>query len=87
MAGKNVLDFDLPLRTEIKHKLADHGLAVISIGSPIGKVKLSEPWQAHFDRFKIAVESAEFFEADRRTVLPGPFRERRRRARRTEEDH
>jgi 3-dehydroshikimate dehydratase len=63
VAGKNVLDFDDALRSEIKRKLADAGMGVVSIGSPIGKVKLSEPWEKHFDRFKIAVELAEFFNA------------------------
>lgn len=63
VAGKNVLDFDPALRQEIKTKLADNGLAVACIGSPIGKVKLSEPWDKHFDRFKLAVEIAEFFDA------------------------
>jgi|WetSurMetagenome_2_1015567.scaffolds.fasta_scaffold127449_2 3-dehydroshikimate dehydratase len=62
-AGKNVLDFDVPLRTAIKTKLRDNGLGVASIGSPIGKVKISDPWEAHFDRFKVAVELAEFFGA------------------------
>jgi sugar phosphate isomerase/epimerase len=61
--GKNVLDFDPDLRRQIKARLSDNGLGVISIGSPIGKVKIDEPWQPHFDRFKIAVESAEFFGA------------------------
>ena len=63
VAGKNVLDFDPALRREIRQKLADNGLGVVSIGSPIGKVKLAEPFAPHFDRFKIAVELAEFFEA------------------------
>ena len=61
--GKNVLDFDKAMRAEIKRKLADNGLAVLGIGSPIGKVKLSEPFEPHFERFKIAVELAEFFDA------------------------
>src|SRR5271169_6408644 len=61
--GKNVLDFDKSVRIEVKSKLKSNGLAVISIGSPIGKVKISEPWDKHFERFKIAVDSAEFFEA------------------------
>src|SRR5438874_3300670 len=61
--GKNVLDFDNALRAEIKSKLTANGLAVACIGSPIGKVKLADPWPAHFDRFKIAVELAHFFEA------------------------
>jgi 3-dehydroshikimate dehydratase len=63
VAGKNVLDFDPPLCREIRRKLADNGLGVVSIGSPIGKVKISEPFDAHFERFKLAVEMAEFFEA------------------------
>ncbi|HEY1684421.1 MAG TPA: sugar phosphate isomerase/epimerase family protein [Tepidisphaeraceae bacterium] len=61
--NKNVLDFDPALRNEIKTKLADNGLAVAIIGSPIGKVKINEPWSTHFDRFKIAVELAQFFNA------------------------
>jgi 3-dehydroshikimate dehydratase len=61
--NKNVLDFDKSVRIEIKAKLKDHGMGVASIGSPIGKVKIDEPWEKHFERFKIAVESAEFFEA------------------------
>ena len=62
-AGKNVLDFDKSLRAEIKQKLADNGLRVIGIGSPIGKIKLSEPFEPHFEKFKLAVELAEFFDA------------------------
>jgi 3-dehydroshikimate dehydratase len=61
--GKNVLDFDQSLRNEIKSKLVACGLAVACIGSPIGKVKITDDWQPHFDRFKIAVELAEFFAA------------------------
>jgi 3-dehydroshikimate dehydratase len=61
--GKNVLDFDKSVRIEIKAKLKDAGIGVAAIGSPIGKVKIDEPWEKHFERFKIAVESAEFFDA------------------------
>ncbi|HEX8522734.1 MAG TPA: TIM barrel protein [Tepidisphaeraceae bacterium] len=63
VAGRNVLDFDKTLRNDVKRKLADNNMGVISIGSPIGKVKIDEPWQTHFDRFKLAVETAEFFQA------------------------
>jgi sugar phosphate isomerase/epimerase len=59
----NVLDFDETLRKEIRAKLGDAGMSVACIGSPIGKVKIDEPWEKHFDRFKIAVELAEFFGA------------------------
>src|SRR5215207_4760029 len=56
-------ELDANLRKEIKTKLADNGLAVIGIGSPIGKVAIDKPWQEHFDRFKIAAELAEYFAA------------------------
>jgi sugar phosphate isomerase/epimerase len=61
--GKNVLDFDKSVRIEVKSKLKANGLGVASIGSPIGKVKINDPWDKHFERFKIAVDSAEFFGA------------------------
>ena len=60
---KNVLDFDVPLRQEIKRKLADNGMRVACVGSPIGKVRVDESWDQHFDRFKVAVEIADFLEA------------------------
>jgi sugar phosphate isomerase/epimerase len=63
VAGKNVLDFDPALRREIKSKMSAAGLAVSAIASPIGKVAIDKPWHEHFDRFKLAVELAEFFDA------------------------
>jgi sugar phosphate isomerase/epimerase len=63
VAGKNILDFDRALRDEIRSKLSASGLAVSTIASPIGKVAIDKPWSEHFDRFKLAVELAEFFGA------------------------
>jgi sugar phosphate isomerase/epimerase len=63
VAGKNVLDFDQPMRDRIRGTLRENGMGVISIGSPIGKASIAEPWARYFDRFKLAVELAEFFEA------------------------
>lgn len=59
--GKNVMDFDQALLSEIKTKLAANGMGVVSIGSPIGKVAIDQPWQAHFDRFRKAVDIALYF--------------------------
>jgi sugar phosphate isomerase/epimerase len=61
VAGKNVLDFTPELKKEVKSKLDAAGMGVISIGSPIGKVDISKPFNEHMDRFKVAVEMAEFF--------------------------
>ena len=61
--GVNVLDFGPDLRREMKAKLADAGLGVACIGSPIGKVRIDEPWEPHFERFKVAVDAARYFGA------------------------
>jgi sugar phosphate isomerase/epimerase len=61
--NKNVMDFDPALRAEIRSKLRDNGMGVISIGSPIGKVKINDPFGPHLDRFKLAVELSEYFDA------------------------
>ncbi len=61
--GLNVLDFPKDLLAEIKRKLSDNGMGVASIGSPIGKVKINDSWEKHFDRFKIAAELAAYFDA------------------------
>jgi sugar phosphate isomerase/epimerase len=63
VSGKNVLDLDAPLKQEVRRKLADHGMGVACIGSPIGKVAIDRPFSEHMDRFKIAVDMAEFFGA------------------------
>ena len=47
---------------EAKKMIQDHGLKVSAIGSPIGKVKLDEPFGPHLDKFKHAVDLALFFE-------------------------
>jgi sugar phosphate isomerase/epimerase len=59
----NVLDFDSARRTHIRDYLRSEGMAVAAIGSPIGKIKIDEPWHPHFERFRYAVELAEFFAA------------------------
>lgn len=61
--GKNVLDLDKNMRAEVRAKLQVNSITVICIASPIGKVKISEPWETHFERFKIAVDMAEYFAA------------------------
>lgn len=59
---KNIMDLTDDELTEAKKMIQDHGLKVSAIGSPIGKVKLDEPFEPHLDKFKHAVELAEFFE-------------------------
>jgi len=59
----NVLDLSDAQRADVKHRLADAGIGVSSIGSPIGKVRIDEPWPEHVERFKAALDAAAFFEA------------------------
>ena len=42
--------------------IRDHGLKVSAIGSPIGKVRLDQPFKPHLDKFKHAVELAQYLE-------------------------
>ncbi len=59
----NVLDFSAEQRAEIKSRLDAAGIGVSSIGSPIGKVRIDEPWEGHVERFRTALDAAEHFEA------------------------
>src|SRR5947199_1893017 len=61
--NQNVMDFDRGLCGRIRSTLRDNGMGVASIGSPIGKVKISDPWEPHFAKFKHAVDLAAFFGA------------------------
>ncbi len=59
---KNIMDLNKHQLREAKLIIEDHGLRVSAIGSPIGKVKLDEPFEPYLDKFKHAVELAQFFE-------------------------
>lgn len=63
VGGVNVLDFDRETRRRVRERLIAAGMGVIAIGSPIGKVAIDRPWDEHFERFRTAVELAEFFAA------------------------
>src|SRR3954471_7378983 len=54
----NILDLKPEQLTQVKETLADHGLAVSSIGSPIGKIYIDEEFGPHLDRMKHAADVA-----------------------------
>ena len=56
--GKNVADLTLDEARAAARKLSDAGIRVWSIGSPIGKVDISEPPQKELDRFMRILETA-----------------------------
>jgi sugar phosphate isomerase/epimerase len=59
---KNIMDLTKGQLKESKKIIQDAGLAVSAIGSPIGKVRLDEPFPPHLDKFKHAIELAQLFE-------------------------
>jgi 3-dehydroshikimate dehydratase len=59
---KNIMDLNAAELKEARQLIDDHGLRVSAIGSPIGKVKLDQPFESHLDKFKHAVELAQYFE-------------------------
>lgn len=56
--GETVTDITLEKAKEVKAKLDAAGLVTWSIGSPIGKIKITDPFEAHLDKFKHALEIA-----------------------------
>lgn len=43
---------------EIKQRLEDAGIKLSSLGSPLGKIGIDDPFEKHFEEFKRAVEIA-----------------------------
>jgi len=58
---KNIMDLTHQELKEARKMIEDYGLKVSAIGSPIGKVRLDEPFEVHLEKFKHAVELAQFF--------------------------
>ncbi len=47
---------------EIKKRLDAEGIALSALGSPLGKIQITDPFEKHFDEFKRAVEIAHMME-------------------------
>jgi sugar phosphate isomerase/epimerase len=60
---KNIMDLTRDELNDARKMLQDNGLKVSAIGSPIGKVRLDEPFAPHLDKFKRAVDIAILFES------------------------
>jgi sugar phosphate isomerase/epimerase len=60
---KNVMDLTKAQLDEAKKMMDDNGIRVSAIGSPIGKVRVDEPFAEHLDKFKHSIDLAHFFEA------------------------
>ena len=58
----NVLDLSDDELDRIKYATAQRGLRISSIGSPIGKVPVTEPFGPHLERFRRALRAADVME-------------------------
>src|SRR6188472_304894 len=61
--GINILDLDAAELDTLRQTLAEYGLSVSSIGSPIGKIGIDDEFPPHLGRMRHAVEVAELLEA------------------------
>lgn len=56
--GKNIIKLTDEEVAAFKAKLEKYGISVSSIGSPLGKIKITDDFDAHFEEFKRTVEIA-----------------------------
>ena len=61
--GTNILDLDADQLATVRETLAEHGLKVSSIGSPIGKIFIDEEFAPHLERMRHAADVAKTLEA------------------------
>jgi sugar phosphate isomerase/epimerase len=57
--GINILDLDAQQLAGLREILAEHGLSVSSIGSPIGKISIDDEFGPHLERMRHAIEVAD----------------------------
>ncbi len=57
--GINVSDLTVMQAMNVKSKLDAFGIGISAIGSPIGKIKITDPMEPHLDKLKQTCETAE----------------------------
>jgi sugar phosphate isomerase/epimerase len=60
---KNVLDLTDEELEKVKSVASERGIRTSSIGSPIGKVSITEPFERHMERFRRALYAADVMQA------------------------
>lgn len=64
--GKNACDLPTEKLREVRKQLDDAGLAVFSMGSPIGKIDIEkDDFAAHLERYKRTIEAAHILGTDK----------------------
>lgn len=60
--GKNLTEYSLKEAAEIKKQLDENGIKLSAVGSPIGKILITDPFEEHFELYKHTVEIAKIME-------------------------
>ena len=60
--GKGLVEYPLDEVKKIKEKLDANGIRLSAVGSPIGKIQITDPFEEHFELFKHTVEIANIME-------------------------
>ncbi|HKI18182.1 MAG TPA: sugar phosphate isomerase/epimerase family protein [Isosphaeraceae bacterium] len=63
--GTNVLDLSDAQHTAFRDLLQASQVGLSAIGSPIGKIRVTEPFDAHLQRFERAIQLADFYQVPR----------------------
>jgi sugar phosphate isomerase/epimerase len=67
--GTNVLDLSEEQHLAFRDRLRDAGFGLSALGSPIGKIKITDPFDEHLTRFARALDLADFYECPRIRVF------------------
>ncbi|MBQ5310764.1 MAG: sugar phosphate isomerase/epimerase [Oscillospiraceae bacterium] len=62
--GENISDITPDRAGDIRRRLDGEGIAVWSIGSPFGKIGISDDFESHLDKFKRCLETAHILGAE-----------------------
>ena len=57
--GKNLCDYSLAQAQEIKAQLDEAGVKISAIGSPIGKINITDPFEPHLKAFRHVLDLAD----------------------------
>lgn len=60
--GKGLVEYTLDEVKKIKRKLDENGIRLSSVGSPIGKIMITDDFEEHFELYKHTVEIAKIME-------------------------
>jgi sugar phosphate isomerase/epimerase len=60
--GKNITEYTLDEVKEIKSQLDERGFRISAVGSPIGKIKITDEFEPHFELFKHTIEIAKILD-------------------------